>query len=109
MKSFKSLTVDRQGCVFIITLNIPPENRLNLAACREITDAFHEIQRELGPSSEGAVITRGSDTKYWCTVSANRLMFLEPHPQADERLLYRALIYTRQTKTRMQTAMDSSR
>ncbi|RVX75127.1 hypothetical protein B0A52_01404 [Exophiala mesophila] len=67
MKSFRSLTIDRQGCVFIITLNIPPENRLNLAACREVTEAFHEIQRELGPSTEGAVITRGSGTKYWCT------------------------------------------
>ena len=107
MKSFRSLTIDRQGCVFIITLNIPPENRLNLAACREVTEAFHEIQRELGPSTEGAVITRGSGTKYWCTVGFTESCFLN-EKDADEVVSYRVLIYMKQMKIHMLIVMDSS-
>lgn len=54
--------------VFTITLKKPPENRLNVKFCQELIAAFHGIQRELGPSSDGAVITRGSDFKFFSTV-----------------------------------------
>lgn len=65
--TFKNLTLTRQGDVFILTLCKPPENRLNSTFCREIISAYHHIQRTLGPSSAGAVITRGSDAKFFCT------------------------------------------
>jgi hypothetical protein len=30
--------------------------------------AYRTVERLLGPDSDGAVITRGSDAKFWCTV-----------------------------------------
>lgn len=68
----KNLNVERLGNVFVITLTKPPENRLNSKFCQEIIHVFHTVQRTLGPDSEGAVITRGNDAKYWCTVSPLR-------------------------------------
>lgn len=65
--SFKYLTVTRKGNVFTITLQKPPENRLNSVFCQEIISAFHSIQNELGADSEGAVVTRGNDAKFFCT------------------------------------------
>ena len=65
--TFKNLSLDRQGDVFIITLQKPPENRLNSAFCRELISCYHHIQRTLGPNSPGAVITRGNDAKFFCT------------------------------------------
>jgi enoyl-CoA hydratase/carnithine racemase len=65
--TFKHLSIDRQGSIFIITLLKAPENRLSIAFCQEIIRAFHHIHRTLGENSEGAVITRGSDEKFWCT------------------------------------------
>ena len=45
----------------------PPENRLNRDFCQGIIQAFELIRRTLGENSSGAVITRGSDHKFWCT------------------------------------------
>jgi Delta3-Delta2-enoyl-CoA isomerase len=64
---FESLTLTRTNNIFIITLRKAPENRLTAAFCQEIIRAYNYIQRTLGPGSEGAVITRGSDEKFWCT------------------------------------------
>ncbi|GAB7354405.1 hypothetical protein MBLNU459_g4899t1 [Dothideomycetes sp. NU459] len=61
------LAVDRHGQVFVITMRKAPENRLNSAYCQKLIKAFHKIQELLGPESEGAVITRGNDAKFWCT------------------------------------------
>lgn len=68
LPKFRNLSLDKQGNVFIITMQKPPENRLNSWYCQEIIRAFHTIQKILGPDAEGAVITRGCDTKFWCTV-----------------------------------------
>jgi enoyl-CoA hydratase/carnithine racemase len=65
--AFKNLTLTREGCVYIITLQRKPENRLTSNFCQEIITAFHHIQKAFGPGSKGAVITRGNDAKYWCT------------------------------------------
>ncbi|KMU84079.1 hypothetical protein CIHG_01865 [Coccidioides immitis H538.4] len=64
---FRNLSLTRHGNVFVITMQKPPENRLNSWYCQEIIRAFRTVQRILGPDSEGAVITRGSDAKFWCT------------------------------------------
>ncbi|KAA8651926.1 uncharacterized protein ATNIH1004_000825 [Aspergillus tanneri] len=45
-----------------------PENRLDQQFCQEIIRAFNSICETLGPNSEGAVITRGQDSKFFCTV-----------------------------------------
>lgn len=63
------LAVDRHGQIFVITMRKAPENRLNSAYCQKLIKALHNIQSLLGPDSEGAVVTRGNDTKFWCTVS----------------------------------------
>ncbi|ORX95658.1 ClpP/crotonase-like domain-containing protein [Clohesyomyces aquaticus] len=60
---FEHLSLERRGDVFIITLQRPPENRLCVDSCRQISQAFHCIQDTLGPDSPGAVITKGSDSK----------------------------------------------
>lgn len=67
LETFKDLKLERHGDIFVLTLCKPPENRLNRAFCQEIIRAFHYIQATLGPNSPGAVITRGSDAKFWCT------------------------------------------
>lgn len=65
-QKFKNLSLERRGSVFIITLGRAPENRFDAAFCQEIIRAFHSIQKELS-ASEGAVITRGSDCKFFTT------------------------------------------
>jgi len=67
MTSYSNLSIERRGQVFIVTLQKPPENRLDSKFCQEIIRAFRDIQRQLGSGSPGAVITRGSDAKFWCT------------------------------------------
>jgi enoyl-CoA hydratase/carnithine racemase len=65
--SFQYLTVKKSpGNIYIITLSRKAENKLNGAFCQELIQAFHTIHRELGSSTEGAVITRGSNEKFWC-------------------------------------------
>ncbi|KAL6231198.1 hypothetical protein BDW75DRAFT_220829 [Aspergillus navahoensis] len=65
--TFRNLTLSRYGNVFIITMQKPPENRLNTWYCQELIRAFRTVENLLGPDSEGAVITRGNDAKFWCT------------------------------------------
>jgi enoyl-CoA hydratase/carnithine racemase len=64
---FQNLHLERHGDIFVITLQRAPENRLTVDFCNEIIQAFHYIRRTLGKDSPGAVITRGSDAKFWCT------------------------------------------
>jgi hypothetical protein len=64
------LALDRHdGNIFVITMRKAPENRLNSAYCQRLIKAFNLVRTTLGPDSEGAVITRGNDAKFWCTVS----------------------------------------
>jgi len=67
--SFENLSVDRHGSVFVVTMQKPPENRLNVKFAQELIRAYRYVEQELGTDSEGAVITRGSDAKFWCTVN----------------------------------------
>ncbi|OJD23563.1 hypothetical protein ACJ73_05081 [Blastomyces percursus] len=67
ISNFRKLSLSRHGNVFVITMHKAPENRLNSWYCQEIIRAFHTVHRILGPDAEGAVITRGSDAKFWCT------------------------------------------
>lgn len=76
VSGFHNLSVTRHdGNVFVVTMQKPPENRLNSWYCQEIIRAFHTIQGILGSDSEGAVITRGSDSKFWCTVRFTMVWF----------------------------------
>lgn len=65
--TFDFLSLERRDNIFIITLRRGQENRLNTSLCNDVIRAFHYIQRVLRPGSEGAVITRGNDAKFWCT------------------------------------------
>lgn len=67
LPAFKNLTLERCGNIFILTLNKPPENRLNSTFCQEIIRALYYIQPTLGPGSEGALITRSYSAKFFCT------------------------------------------
>jgi enoyl-CoA hydratase/carnithine racemase len=62
-----NLRVDRYDRIFVITMQKAPENRINVRFAQEIIRALRDIERELGPNSEGCVITRGNDAKFWCT------------------------------------------
>lgn len=66
--TFHNLSLERHGNVFVLTMQKPPENRLNSAFCQEMIRAYRTVEKLLGPDSEGAVITRGNDAKFWCTV-----------------------------------------
>lgn len=68
--TFQNLSLERHGNVFVLTMQKPPENRLSQWYCQELIRAYRTIETILGPDSEGAVITRGNDAKFWCTVSA---------------------------------------
>lgn len=62
-----NLRVDRHDRVFVLTMQKAPENRINVKYAQEIIRALRDIEAELGPDSEGAVIIRGNDEKFWCT------------------------------------------
>lgn len=66
--TFRNLSLERHGNVFVLTMQKPPENRLNSLYCQEMIRAYRTVEKLLGPDSEGAVITRGNDAKFWCTV-----------------------------------------
>jgi len=66
--TFQYLTIDKHpGNVYVITLRREDENKLTAPFCQEIIRAFHTIHKELGANGEGAVVTRGSNEKFWCT------------------------------------------
>lgn len=69
-EQYRYIKVVRQGGdgIFVITLQKAPENRLDVACCQELIRAYHNIQRALGSDSEGAVILRGDNAKFFCTV-----------------------------------------
>lgn len=68
-----TVALDRyDGNVFVITMRKAPENRLNSEYAQKLIGIFNEVRRILGTSTEGAVITKGNDAKFWCTVSHNR-------------------------------------
>ncbi|ETI20809.1 hypothetical protein G647_07151 [Cladophialophora carrionii CBS 160.54] len=67
---YKHLTITQHGTannIYVITLRRAPENRLNVDFAQELIHAYHSIHRALGQNSEGAVILRGSDEKFFCT------------------------------------------
>lgn len=65
--SFKNLSLSRQGDVFVLQLQKPPENRLNREFCQEIISALRHVQTSLSPDQPGALVTTGSDAKFFCT------------------------------------------
>ncbi|KAE8382412.1 ClpP/crotonase [Aspergillus bertholletiae] len=65
--SFESLSLERRGCVFMITMKLSAENRLTAKFCQELIRAFNTARQTLGTNSEGAVITRGNNAKFFCT------------------------------------------
>lgn len=64
---FRYLAIERRGQIFMITLHKPPENRLNISACQELIGAYRFAEHELGSDSEGAIILKGHDAKFFCT------------------------------------------
>ena len=85
---FQYLSKERKGDVFVITMRRAPENRLNVQFCQELIRAYREAEKELGTNSEGAVILRGSDAKFFCTVrfkiSTHGLLSAGADPQIRE-------------------------
>ncbi|KIW06486.1 uncharacterized protein PV09_02922 [Verruconis gallopava] len=66
--SFKYISVKQEKPgVFVIILNKPPENRLTVASCQEIIQAYRHIEHELGRDSEGAVILTSFSSKFFTT------------------------------------------
>ena len=71
-----TLALDRyDGNIFVITMRKAPENRLNSAYAQKLIGAFGQVRKILGTETEGAVITKGNDAKFWCTVSSPRRGF----------------------------------
>ncbi|KAF2158920.1 hypothetical protein M409DRAFT_61264 [Zasmidium cellare ATCC 36951] len=63
-----NLALDRHdGNVFVLTMRKAPENRINSAYAQKLIAAYNTVRKILGPDSEGAVITKGNDAKFWCT------------------------------------------
>jgi hypothetical protein len=64
------LAVDRyEGSVFVLTMKKKPENRIDSAYAQKLIAAYNTIRKIVGEDAEGAVVTRGGDEKFWCTVS----------------------------------------
>jgi len=61
------LALDRHGNIFVLTMRTAPENRINSAYAQKLISAYNTVRKLLGPDSDGAVITRGTDAKFWCT------------------------------------------
>ena len=62
------LALDRHdGNIFVITMRKAPENRLNSKYAQKLIGCFNRVRDILGEDSEGAVITKGNDAKFWCT------------------------------------------
>lgn len=81
--SYTNLRVDRHDRVYVITMHKAPENRLNVRFAQEIIRALRDIEQELGPDSEGCVITRGNDEKFWCTGLELDESDTNPHANSD--------------------------
>ncbi|OGM39649.1 carnitinyl-CoA dehydratase [Aspergillus bombycis] len=81
--TFDNLTLERQGCVFIITMMMGAENRLNIKFCQEMIQVFNTVREMLGPNSNGAVVTRGEGAKFFCTGLDLEETRRNPHANAD--------------------------
>lgn len=69
-QSYKFISVEKKGQdsnIYIITLQKPPENRLDVASCQELVKAYHGIQSELGHDAAGAVILTSNSNKFFTT------------------------------------------
>lgn len=62
-----NLRVDRHDQIYVITMQKLPENRISVRFAQEFIRVLRDIENELGSGSEGCVITRGCDEKFWCT------------------------------------------
>ena len=80
---YTDLRVDHHDRVYVITMQKAPENRLNVRFAQEIIRALRDIENELGPDSEGCVITRGNDEKFWCTGLDLDESDTNPHANSD--------------------------
>lgn len=69
--TFENLTITSPSHapgVHIITMNKPPENRLNVAYAQTIIRALRHIEHDLlKPDQPGAVIITSFSQKFWCT------------------------------------------
>lgn len=63
------LALDQYDNIFILTMRKAPENRINSAYAQKLIAAYNKVHKILGDDAEGAVITKGNDAKFWCTVS----------------------------------------
>jgi enoyl-CoA hydratase/carnithine racemase len=67
-KAYNNLSLERKGDIIILTLQKPPENRLNRAFSQEIISALRDAEHQLASTGRGgALITRGNDEKFFCT------------------------------------------
>ncbi|KIX05785.1 uncharacterized protein Z518_03757 [Rhinocladiella mackenziei CBS 650.93] len=68
---FSNLTIESPSSapgVHIITMNKPPENRLNVAFAQTLISALRYIEIKLmKPNAPGAVIISSFSDKFWCT------------------------------------------
>lgn len=83
------LALDRyDGNIFVITMRKAPENRLNSSYCQKLIKTFNLVRTTLGQDSEGAVVTRGNDAKFWCTVSQTYHIRFNPYVLSTPHHLY---------------------
>lgn len=77
------LALDRHdGNVFVLTMRKAPENRINSAYAQKLIAAYNKIRTIVGDDAEGAVITKGNDAKFWCTVGYTiPILYLCPNIQ----------------------------
>ncbi|ETN40920.1 uncharacterized protein HMPREF1541_05200 [Cyphellophora europaea CBS 101466] len=68
--SFEYVSIDKageHGNIYIITMNKPPENRLNVAMCQELIRAYRTVEAKIGPDADGAVILNSHSPKFFTT------------------------------------------
>lgn len=61
--------------IFVLTMRKAPENRINSAYAQKLIAAYNTVHKVLGDDAEGAVITKGNDAKFWCTVCSTNNYF----------------------------------
>lgn len=81
--SYWNLRVDRHDGVYVITMQKPPENRVDVRFAQEIIRALRDIEQEIGTNSDGCVIIRGNDEKFWCTGLDLDEVEANPYANAD--------------------------
>ncbi|KAH8701103.1 ClpP/crotonase-like domain-containing protein [Talaromyces proteolyticus] len=62
---YKHLEIEPKGDVFIVTLRNGEDNRLNFAMCKELMHALGAIRDQLKTGSDGALIVRGHNNKFF--------------------------------------------